>query len=72
MKKRFPISLLLFAGVFCVSQLAQPYTLIQLENQGLFLLTPDWFREVLGGSRPLSELVGSFLVQFYEDRKSVV
>lgn len=66
MKKRFPISLLLFAGVFCVSQLAQPYTLIQLENQGLFLLTPDWFREVLGGSRPLSELVGSFLVQFYD------
>ena len=66
MKKSFLIPLLLFAAVFCVSQFVQPYSLIQLENQGLFLLTPDWFREVLGGSHPVSELVGSFLVQFYD------
>ena len=66
MKKSILKPLLLFAAVFCVSQFVQPYSLIQLENQGLFLLTPDWFREVLAGPHPVSELFGSFLVQFYD------
>ena len=66
MKKNRLIPLLLFAAVFCVSQFARPYSLIQLENCGLFLLTPDWFREVLDGPHPVSELVSSFLVQFYD------
>ena len=66
MKKSILIPLLLFVAVFCVSQFVQPYSLIQLENQGLFLLAPDWFREVMAGRHPLTELVGSFLVQFYD------
>jgi len=66
MKNNRLIPLLLFAAVFCVSQFAQPYSLIQLENSGLFLLTPDWLREVMDGKYPLSEFVGSFLVQFYD------
>ena len=66
MRKSLPIPLLLFAAVFCVSQFVQPYSLIQMENQGLFLLTPDWLREVMAGPHPLAESVGSFLVQFYD------
>ena len=66
MRKSLLIPLLLFMAVFCVSQFVQPYSLIQLENQGLFLLTPDWLREVIAGPHPLAESVGSFLVQFYD------
>ena len=66
MKKNTIIPLLLFAAVFCVSQFLQPYWLTMLANNGLFLLTPDWLGDVLHGPHPLSELVGSFLVQFYD------
>ena len=66
MKKNTIIPLLLFAAVFCVSQFLQPYWLTRLANNGLFLLTPDWLGDVLHGPHPLSELVGSFLVQFYD------
>lgn len=56
----------LFLAVFCISQFLQRFTLAQMANNGLFLLTPDWFREVLTGAHPVSETVASFLVQFYD------
>ena len=37
-----------------------------MQNCGLFLLTPDWFREVWTGPHPVTETVASFLVQFYD------
>ena len=66
MKKNALIPLLLFAAVFCVTQLVQPYTLVRQCNEGLFLMTPDWFGEVFRGKSPVSNLVAGFLVQFYD------
>lgn len=53
------------AAVFCTCFFCQRHTLMQQEFNGLFLLTGDYFREVFSGSLPLSNLLGSFLVQFY-------
>lgn len=64
MKKYF-IPTLLFAAVFCVSIFFQRYTLLNQEYLGLFLNTPDYLREVFDAPMPLSNLLGSFLVQFY-------
>lgn len=41
------------------------YTLLMQEQKGLFLMTPDYFREVLSGSWPITTLISDFLVQFY-------
>lgn len=66
MKTKTLIPAALFLVVFCVCAFLQPYTLTHMQNCGLFLLTPDWFREVLSGPHPVSELLASFLVQFYD------
>ncbi len=66
MKNRTLIPAALFLAVFCVGEFLQPYSLIRMENRGLFLLTPDWLREVLSGSHPISEPLASLLVQFYD------
>lgn len=63
--KKHIIPIILFADVFCVSILFQRYTLLNQEYLGLFLNTPDYFREVFDCPMPLSNLLGSFLVQFY-------
>ena len=66
MKAKALIPAALFLVVACVSIFLQPYSLTHMQNCGLFLLTPDWFREVLAGPHPVSEMVASFLVQFYD------
>lgn len=66
MKTKTSIPAALFLTVFCISQFLQPYSLTQMQNTGLFLLTPDWFKEVLTGPHPVSETLASFLVQFYD------
>ena len=66
MKTKTLIPAVLFLTVFCISQFLQPFTLKDMQNCGLFLLTPDWIREVLTGPHPVSETVASFLVQFYD------
>ncbi len=57
---------LLFAAVAAVSLLFGRYSLEFQENCGLFLLTGDWLREVLSAPLPLSHIIGSFLVQYYD------
>lgn len=66
MKTKTLIPAILFLTVFCICQFLQPFTLKDMQNCGLFLLTPDWIREVLTGPHPVSETVASFLVQFYD------
>ena len=66
-KRGFIIPLLLFAAVFCVTLVYQRYTLAYRESVGLFLLTPDWLSEVFSRPWPLSNFLGSFLVQFYSE-----
>ena len=66
MKTRPLIPATLFLVVCCVCFFLQPYSLAHMQNCGLFLLTPDWFREVWTGPHPVSETVASFLVQFYD------
>jgi len=66
MKTKALIPAALFLAVACVSIFLQPCSLTHMQNCGLFLLTPDWFREVLSGPHPVSETVASFLVQFYD------
>ncbi len=67
MKKSAIIPSVLFATVFCVSLICQRYTLIFREDTGLFLLTPDWLREVFSHPWALSNFTGSFLGQFYAE-----
>lgn len=65
--KKTVIPLLLFAGVFLVSWLCQPFTLICQEYEGLFLATPDAWTRAFAQPFPLSGIVSDFLVQFYRD-----
>ncbi len=66
MKNKALIPAAAMVAVFCVGAFLQPYSLIRMENRGLFLLTPDWLREVLSGPHPVSEPLASLLVQFYD------
>lgn len=66
MKKKLLITIFLFAAVFCVALTMQHYSMMLQRWQGLFLLTPDWFREVFSQPFPVSHLTASFLVQFYD------
>jgi hypothetical protein len=58
---------LLFAAVFLVSRVCQPFTLICQEYEGLFLNTPDAWTRAFAQPWPLSGIVSDFLVQFYRD-----
>lgn len=58
---------LLFAAVFLLSWLCQPYTLICQEYEGLFLNTPDAWARAWAQPLPLSGIVSDFLVQFFRD-----
>lgn len=65
--RKFVIPVLLFAGVFLVSWLCQPFTLICQEYEGLFLATPDAWARAFAQPFPLSGIVSDFIVQFYRD-----
>ena len=45
MKSKTLIPAVLFLTVCGICIFIQPYTLTHMQNCGLFLLTPDWFRE---------------------------
>jgi hypothetical protein len=68
MKKRgkYIIAALLFVVVFCIGALFQSYTAIIQGQNSLFLFTGDYFRETFAASWPLSHLLESFFLQFYE------
>ncbi len=61
------IPILLLLGVFLVSWLCQPFTLICQEYEGLFLATPDAWARAFAQPFPLSGILSDFLIQFYRD-----
>lgn len=61
------IPVLLLLGVFLVSWLCQPFTLICQEYEGLFLATPDAWARAFAQPFPLSGILSDFLIQFYRD-----
>jgi len=63
--KRILPPVLLFVGVFLVTLLAQKYTFFAQEQNGLFLLTGDYFAQRFAGSLPVSGIIGDFLSQFF-------
>lgn len=65
--KKYIFPALLAVTVYFVSIYCQRFTLLRQEGLGLFLLTPDFFRDLLFDAFPLSNLAGSFLVQFYSN-----
>lgn len=65
--KKYIFPAILAVTVYFVSIYCQRFTILRQEGLGLFLLTPDFFRDLLFDAFPLSNLVGSFLVQFYSN-----
>lgn len=65
--KKYVMPLLIAATVFCVTLFCQRFTILRQEGLGLFLNTPDFYRDLLFDPFPLSNLLGSFLVQFYSN-----
>ncbi len=63
--KKFLVPALLTIVVVCVSYFFQRYTLFCQEYDGLFLMTPDYLRWVLGRPLPVSQFVADFITQFY-------
>ena len=63
--KRFLPPALLFLGVFLVTLLAQKYTFVDQEQNGLFLLSRDYFAGRFAGPLPVSGILGDFLAQFF-------
>lgn len=66
MKKSVLIPILLFVAVFCETQFCQFFSIKMQAWEGLFLLAPDWLHEVFTYKCPVSTLIGSFLMQFYD------
>ena len=63
--KKYLSPLLLFLLVFATSLWCMHYTFQYQEAEGLFLLTPDYFRSVFSHPFPLSRVVTDFQTQFY-------
>lgn len=65
--KKYISPALLALAVFLTTLCSQPFTILRQEGLGLFLNTPDFYRALLFDPFPLSNLIGSFLVQFYSN-----
>lgn len=63
--KRILSPVLLFLAVFLVTLLAQKFSFFAQEQEGLFLLTPDYFAGRFARPLPLSGILGDFLSQFF-------
>lgn len=63
--KKTILPALLFVTVFLTGYFTQRFTFSNQECLGLFLWTPDFLKECFSSSRPLSHLIGSWLVQFF-------
>ncbi len=68
MKKRgkYIVAAVLFVAVFAIGALFQNFTSIMQGRNALFLLTGDYFREAFAGRWPLSNILASFFIQFYD------
>lgn len=65
--KKYIMPLLTAVAVFCVTLFCQRFTILRQEGLGLFLNTPDFYRALFFDPFPLSNLIGSFIVQFYSN-----
>lgn len=65
--RKFISPVLVALAAFLTTIYFQPFTVLRQEGLGLFLNTPDFYRDLLFDSFPLSNLIGSFLVQFYSN-----
>lgn len=65
--KKYIMPLLIAVTVFCITLFFQRFTILRQEGLGLFLNTPDFYRALMFDPFPLSNLTGSFLVQFYSN-----
>ena len=63
--KKHIITIIVFAAAFIVSLTRQHYTLLNQEALGLFLWTPDYLRDIFSEAWPISNLAGSFALQFF-------
>lgn len=54
-----------FAVVWYVSSHVLRYTMLMQEQKGIFLNTPDYYRQVFSDSWPITTLISDFLVQMY-------
>lgn len=65
MKKYIP-PVLLFIVLFLTSQLCISHILVREGQFSLFLLTPDYFRQIFSEPFPISHIVYAFVVQFFD------
>ncbi len=65
-REKYILPALLFLVVFAIEALFQRYTAIIQGHNSLFLLTGDYFRETFAAPWPLSHILESFFLQFYE------
>ena len=65
--KKFITPVLVALAAFLTTIYFQPFTILRQEGLGLFLNTPDYYRALFFDPFPLSNLIGSFLVQFYSN-----
>ncbi|MCQ2145430.1 MAG: DUF6057 family protein [Bacteroidales bacterium] len=59
------IPCVIFAVVWYVSSHVLRYTMLMQEQKGIFLNTPDYYRQLFADSWPIATLISDFLVQFY-------
>lgn len=59
------IPCVIFAAVWYVSSNVLRYTMLMQEQKGIFLNTPDYYRQLFSDPWPIANLASDFLVQFY-------
>ncbi len=62
---RLVVPVAIIAIVWYVTLPVLRYTLLMQEQRGIFLMTPDYFRQLFSDPWPVTTLISDFLVQFY-------
>lgn len=62
---RLIVPVAILAVVWYVTLPVLRYTLLMQEQKGIFLMTPDYFRQLFSDPWPVTTLISDFLVQFY-------
>ncbi len=64
---RIVVPAAIFGIVWYVTLPILRYTILLQEQKGLFLFTPDYFRQTFANPWPITRLISDFLVQFYQN-----
>jgi len=62
---RIAVPTAIFLVVWYITGNVQRYTLLMQEQKGIFLNTPDYYRQLFSDPWPVTTLISDFLVQFY-------